>query len=212
MTDYVRNFCVSEFNRLLPMVRGMLIREKKERLLQGDYEFQKGQLKAVDKKLELCYAIKEMLPDCITELPVLRKKALEQITSHEEKKKEYSSRIEENESIIEEYSCMWAFDSKFCKTIISFIVSVSDNSSADGMNGFLRAEDLQEEYLVEYIYLLVMEGSFSPTLRMDTLFEDSNAKSAFYDMVNKNCSTEQATILEAIEKQEANRHLFFKLF
>lgn len=151
----LRKAKVNELNRILPMVTNTMRKERKilcardelaEKVLEGN---------------KVCQALKK-----VKEVPEILQNTSTDISGYstlfaklEEKKKSLEEVIDEYTATIEEISSEYEFEVDLYRSIAAIIATEG---------GFLKREEIQEKYIVEYIYLLLI----SDKLSLDTLMFD----------------------------------------
>ncbi|MBQ2937851.1 MAG: hypothetical protein IJE05_03090 [Clostridia bacterium] len=201
--DDVRKLKVSELNRILPMVRKTIEKEKHINQIKKELNEKTDLLEKTDRSITQL----NELPQLISEEAAKNLKQQFQLlkASQKEQKMQLESLIDLLNKELEEATAQWKFETSLYKSITSAIVTEG---------GFLKLAEIQEEFLKEYIYLLLFTDSFNNGIKltMDTLFQYLDDKFYFYELVDNKFSATQAKILSFIDNGTADRTLFFKFF
>lgn len=151
----LRKAKVNELNRILPMVTNTMRKERKILCARDELA------EKVLEKNKVCQALKK-----VEEVPEILQNTSTDISGSstlfaklEEKKKSLEEVIDEYTTTIEEISSEYEFEVDLYRSIAAIIATEG---------GFLKREEIQEKYIVEYIYLLLI----SDKLSLDTLMFD----------------------------------------
>lgn len=153
----LRKAKVNELNRILPMIINTMRKERKilcvkdelsEKMLEKDQVCQA--LKKIEEVPEILQSTSKDMPGYST----LFKKM-------EKKKKSLEDAIDEYTATIKEISSEYEFEVDLYRSIAAIIATEG---------GFLKREEIQEMFIVAYIYLLLI----SDELSLDTLICDLN--------------------------------------
>lgn len=151
----LRKAKVNELNRILPMIINTMRKERKilcvkdelsEKMLEKDQVCQA--LKKIEEVPEILQSTSKDMPGYST----LFKKM-------EKKKKSLEDAIDEYTATIKEISSEYEFEVDLYRSIAAIIATEG---------GFLKKEEIQEMFIVAYIYLLLI----SDELSLDTLICD----------------------------------------
>ncbi len=151
----LRKAKVNELNRILPMVTNTMRKERKILCARDELA------EKVLEENKVCQALKK-----VEEVPEILQNTSTDISGYstlfaklEEKKKSLEEVIDEYTATIEEISSEYEFEVDLYRSIAAIIATEG---------GFLKREEIQEKYIVEYIYLLLI----SDKLSLDTLMFD----------------------------------------
>ncbi len=151
----LRKAKVNELNRILPMVTNTMRKERKILCARDELA------EKVLEENKVCQALKK-----VEEVPEILQNTSTDISGSstlfaklEEKKKSLEEVIDEYTATIEEISSEYEFEVDLYRSIAAIIATEG---------GFLKREEIQEKYIVEYIYLLLI----SDKLSLDTLMFD----------------------------------------
>lgn len=194
--EYARKLCVSELNRILPMVRETIKKQQSLNKLLDEKEDKEKELRNLNEIIQHLMNLILLLSDdndMISKCEALKK-------VKEEEKEKLKSSIYTIDEIVSGLEYRLDFEKKLYKSVFQLIASKKNHI-------FLDKNELKEEFLKEYIYLLVCD----PILTKGNFFI-GNCYTDFCEMVNKKYTPAQAKILETIENEEQNESLFFELF
>lgn len=210
MNDYTRNFCLSEFNRLLPMVRESIKKERVIDKLQDELNSRTDTYENVEEALKNLDWLLSNLPS--NELTAEQKTIFIKLKEHFEKKKsKHHTIIVDLNDRISRLTEQYSIEKNLYMATMKLILSNLDRYTTP--NGFVKVQDIQTEYLEEYIYLLSLYDSFSPSLTIDDLFVDSQSKLAFFTSISKKYSDDLAyRFKRLVEYNQLNNKAFFELF
>lgn len=212
MNDYTRNFCLSEFNRLLPMVRETIKKERKIAKLEHEYAVKNATYEKSHESLQLIDALTAsnsaliIIPDSVLkDMSTLQKQLADNIKELEKAK----STLDET---ISNLTAEWKIELDLYRAITKFIRSHL-HAVENKPFGFIRAQDIQDEYLEEYIYLLSLYNILEPSFTFESLCFDKTCQLALLCKIQKKYSRKLAMQLESlINNYEFNREVFFELF
>lgn len=151
----LRKAKVNELNRILPMIINTMRKERKilcvkdelsEKMLEKDQVCQA--LKKIEEVPEILQSTSKDMPGYSTLFEKMKKK-----------KKSLEDAIDEYTDTIKEISSEYEFEVDLYRSIAAIIATEG---------GFLKREEIQERFIVAYIYLLLI----SDELSLDTLICD----------------------------------------
>lgn len=138
MNDFIRKQKVNELNRLLPMVRETIRKEKKINSLIDERDRKEEELEKVEKTISQL----EFLIITLSEEKDFSKPALEEfqlvLDAQKKKQEELVIPIADYNTEIDKYTDEFEFETRLYKSITSIIATAG---------GFLKNEEIQEEFL-----------------------------------------------------------------
>lgn len=212
MNDYTRNFCLSEFNRLLPMVRETIKKERKIAKLQNEYSVKNATCEKLHESLHNIDA----LTASISTLSIIPDSVLKDINALQKQLVDKNSELEESitllQHMIANLSNEWKIEIDLYRAITKFIRSYL-HAVENKPFGFIRSQDIQDEYLEEYFYILSLYVTFEPSFTFESLCFDKTCQLAFLCKIQKKYSRNLAMQLKSlINNYEFKRNVFFELF
>lgn len=204
MGDIVRELKVSELNRILPMVRKTIEKERRLDELEGiQYENE-----AVLEKIKQIISTLESIPK-VLEFSIALKNLLvgwkndSEIDTQNKRKNELIELINTYNAEINELTNQLEFEIDFYRSITSVIAT-------DG--GFLSSEEIQIEFIPEYLYLLVIDTSFGKKFTLRRFIKEDSMDS-FLELIRTNISNPHANdIADALEHGKFDPQMYFQLF
>lgn len=191
--EYIRNMRVNELNRLLPMVRNTIKKEREYASLAQKLDEQEEKLKKVGDILDsIEFLLKnDLIEKSDKEYISLVKGNLESV------KEKLSHEVDELCVKVDNLEDELDFETGLYKRC-TVALAVS--------GGFLFSNEIKKDFIQEYIYLLLMPSDFANRLTMKKLFMPE-ANMIFKVLVQN----EILTVLEEGDS-DSRRHLFDKLF
>ena len=199
--EIVRKLKVSELNRILPMVRETIVLERKINQLECKREVDEEFLEEVQKSIINIELILNTSQE-VCAVTDKNKMIFQNLLCNQQKKAEdIAKRIDLINIEINEISDYWKMGIDLFKAILSIIVTA---------HGFVNKDEIQEEYLEEYIYLLSLDDEFHKRFIRGNLFKGKEALDEFYRIISNR--TNGMKILNAIDEEKLDTTTFFKLF
>lgn len=191
--EYIRNMRVNELNRLLPMVRETIKKEREYASLAQRLDEQEEKLKKVGDILDsIEFLLKnDLIEKSDKEYISLVKGNLESV------KEKLSHEVDELCVKVDNLEDELDFETGLYKRC-TVAIAVS--------GGFLFSNEIKKDFIQEYIYLLLMPSDFANRLTMKKLFMPE-ANMTFKVLVQN----EILTVLEEGDS-DSRRHLFDELF
>ena len=153
------------------------------------------------ERLRKVSELNEILPQ--VRITIEKEKRIKKLKKELSKKSLSFDLIGSHKKEIEQLETQCDSENKYYKNVVEKIAT---------SGGFLQRNDIQEEYLEEYIYLLVFDKSFNKRFSIETLFCNSEIFNVFSDMVVNKFSIFKAEILEELYYERADKEMFLKLF
>lgn len=199
--EIVRKLKVSELNRILPMVRETIVLERKINQLECKRDEDEELLEEVKKSIINIELILNTSQE-VCAVTDKNKMIFQNLLCDQQKKAEdIAKRIDLINIEINEISDYWKIEIDLFKAILSIIVTA---------HGFVNKDEIQEEYLEEYIYLLSLDDEFHKRFIKGHLFKGKEALDEFYRIISNR--TNGMKILNAIDEEKLDTTTFFKLF
>lgn len=197
-------FRAHELNRILPMVRKTIAKERRVIDLRNKGEEEVELLEKIEQAIEMISDLPELLEKVSTtkiessKIQLIKKEL-------EEKKEQIEAELDEYEVALEENRECCDFENDYYKSVIKGLYT---------SEGFLSIGDIKEEYLEEYVYLMMIEDNHrNLMLNIGNLFKDTSSRMKFHELLDKRLSSEKKYILlNAIGKKQVDKGLFFKIF
>lgn len=199
--EIVRKLKVSELNRILPMVRETIVLERKINQLECKRDEDEELLEEVKKSIINIELILNTSQE-VCAVTDNNKMIFQNLLCDQQKKAEdIAKRIDLINTEINEISDYWKIEIDLFKAILSIIVTA---------HGFVNKDEIQEEYLEEYIYLLSLDDEFHKRFIKGHFLKGKEALDEFYRIISNR--TNGMKILNAIDEEKLDTTTFFKLF
>lgn len=163
----IRKWKVAELNRILPMVTETIKKEARLRQLGNEIEEKEDFLKEITKSIQYLKELPLLLSN-VTEVTESFEQQISLLRQQQEDSKEnLRTEIEACESEYERLTIEWKLETQLYRAILNVIATEG---------GFLLPEEIQEEFIKEYIYLLVFDNSFSNRFDIEKLIKGDKYK------------------------------------
>lgn len=202
--DYARELKVREFNRILPMVRNSIEKErkinqlKKERKLKID-ESEKIQVSI--KRVKILQAeIKSML-DVQSKIEGIGENLIKLKDEQQSKEESLNKEISSYNATIDVLETKWKFEHQLFQSIASVLATEG---------GFLEETEIDADFLNEYIYLLSMhiDYAYKKGLKVETLLKEPKAIDRFFELIDEKFDNEKANKIEALLEGDSSVKYF----
>ncbi len=192
--DYARKSKVMELNRILPMVRKSIEKErkinqlKKERKLKID-ESERIQISI--KRVETLQAEIKSMPDVQSKIEGIDENLVKLKNEQQSKEGTLNNEISSYNATIDMMENEWIFEHQLFQSIVSVLATEG---------GFLEETEIEADFLKEYIYLLSMniDYAYKTGLKVETLLKEPNAIDKFFELIDETFEDEKVTKIEAL--------------
>ena len=192
--DYARETKVRELNRILPMVRKSIEKERKINQLKKERIMKTSELEKTETFIERVKKLQtdiKSMPDVQAKIKGIDENLAKLKHEQQSKEETFNKEISSYNATINELETEWIFENQLFQAIASVLATEG---------GFLEETEIEEDFLKEYIYLLSMniDYVYKQGLEVKTLLKEPKAIDKFYDLIDEKFDESTANKIEAL--------------
>ena len=207
MVNPLRDLKLAEFNRLLPMAREsikrklhILEKEQEKKNLEVLLEQRQKEIDYCNKMIEFMSEFQNLDSDTSSAFENLRIKLENSIVNYKKEKSEFKSSIDLIRDHIFQNEDIFELETSLFETIISQLSCCK---------GFLNEDDINEEYIEEYIYLWILNYTGRKTLTTEKPLSFNVSK--LVSLCNLS-DVKKDALLTQLNNQSTSTAVFFSIF
>ena len=192
--DYARDQKVRELNRILPMVRKSIEKERKINQLKKERRLKIDELEKIEisiKRVEILQADIKRMPDVQAKIKGIDENLVKLKHEQQSKEVELNAEIFSYNATIDMLENEWIFEHQLFQSIVSVLATEG---------GFLEETEIEADFLKEYIYLLSMnmDYAYKKGLKVENLLKEPKAIDKFFELIDERFDEEKANKIEAL--------------
>ena len=205
--DYARKTKVKELNRILPMVRKHIKKERKINQLKKERGLNIDELEKIEasiKRVKMLQADIEGMPDVQSKIEGIGENLIELKSEQQSKEETITKEIFSYNETINMLETEWKFEHQLFQAISSVIATEE---------GFLEETEIKKEFLEEYIYLMSMkiDYAYKRGLKIETFLKGSDSEDKFFELIYEKFGEDTAYKIEALLKRDSSIK-YFEIF
>ena len=207
MNDTIRELLLSEFNRLLPMARASIKRklhiletEQEQKSLEVSLEQRQKHIDCCNQMVKLILEFENLDSDNSLAFEKLRIKMENNIAKYKMEQSQFESLLALSREQISENENIFILETCLCEAILSQLSCTE---------GFIQEDDINEEYIEEHIYLLILNYTGRKSFTNEKLFSFNASKLI---SLSKLSTVKEVVLSTQLSNQNTSAALFFSTF